>query len=170
MTQPTFPASPVSPVVSIPSVANGTADTLPAKLRSKSRERALRLLYAFEVNRFLDDGHLIADDEEAVDPRVEEQARKFLAGFASNRVAIDGAIDKRLTNWTIHRLAVVDRNILRLGSFEILYDDATPPKVAINEAIELAKRYGSDDKTGKLVNAVLDKLARDHRGPEMAKR
>ena len=161
----------VDGVVASP-VASGVAETLPAKIRSKARERALRLLYAFEVNRFLDDGYLIADDDEAVavDPRIDDQARKFLAGFASNRVAIDGAIDKRLTNWTIHRLAVVDRNILRLGSFEILYDDTTPPKVAINEAIELAKRYGSDEKTGKLVNAVLDKMARDHRGTEMAKR
>ncbi len=156
--------------VAVVPAAPAIPDALPAKIRSKARERALRLLYAFEVNRFLDDGHLIADDEDAIDSRIDEQARKFLAGFASNRVAIDGAIDKRLTNWTIHRLAVVDRNILRLGSFEILYDDTTPPKVAINEAIELAKRYGSDEKTGKLVNAVLDKLARDHRATEMAKR
>jgi N utilization substance protein B len=97
-----------------------------------------------------------------VSEAVETQAAEWFSGFIVNRVPIDAAIDKRLTNWTIHRLAAVDRNILRLGAFEILYDTVTPPKVAINEAVEMAKRFGSEDKTAKLVNAVLDRLAKDH--------
>jgi N utilization substance protein B len=65
---------------------------------------------------------------------------------------------------------VVDRAIMRLGAAEILYRNDTPPKVAINEAIELAKRFGSEEKTAKLVNGVLDKLARDHRPDDLKKR
>ena len=87
----------------------------------------------------------------------------MLAGFIKERPAIDAAVDKRLDNWTIHRLAVADRALLRLGSYEIMYCAETPPKVVINEYIELAKLYGSDIKTSKLVNAVLDKLAKEQR-------
>ena len=94
----------------------------------------------------------------------------LLVGFAKERPAVDAAIDKRLDNWTIHRLAVADRALLRLGAFEILYCADTPPKVSINEYIELAKRYGSEAKTPKLVNAVLDKIAREHRSDQVSKR
>ncbi len=143
-----------------------TADTAAAKAaiatRRAARDRTLQLLYAFEQNKYLDDGRLLPSDDEPVPEAVDTQARAWFDGFAVNRTPIDAAIDKRLTNWTIHRLAAVDRNILRLGAYEILYDTVTPPKVAINEAVELAKRFGSEDKTAKLVNAVLDRLAKDH--------
>ncbi len=64
-------------------------------------------------------------------------------------------------------MAVADRAILRLGAYEILYCADTPAKVAINEYIELSKRYGSEAKTPKLVNAVLDKIAREHRAGDV---
>ncbi len=135
--------------------------------RTAGRAVALQLLYAFEQNKFVDDGHLLPsfepEDTGATDPEAVLFAKSLLTTFAENRVPIDAAIDKRLENWTIHRLAVVDRAIMRLGACEILYRDDTPPKVAINEAIELAKRYGSEEKTTKLINGVLDRLARDHR-------
>lgn len=133
--------------------------------RSKGRDFALQMLYAWEANRFVDDGYLIAPgDLAAAGADAAEWANKLFAGVVVQRIPIDGAIDGRLTNWTIHRLAATDRAILRLGAWEIIYDDSLPPKVAITEAIRLARDFGSDEKTPRLVNGVLDKLARQHRG------
>ncbi len=140
----------------------GKGDKAAIAVRRAARDRALQLLYAYEQNKYQDDGRLLPSDDEPVAEAVSAQAEAWFNGFIGNRVPIDAAIDKRLTNWTIHRLAAVDRNILRLGAYEILYDTVTPPKVAINEAVEMAKRFGSEDKTAKLVNAVLDRLAKDH--------
>lgn len=135
-----------------------------AKARSRGREVALAMLYSYEQNRYADDGHLLADDAvDGADEAATSFAGAIFAGFCDKRVVVDAAIDKRLENWTIHRLAVPDRAILRLGAYELLFCDDTPPRVAINEAIELAKRYGSDAKTSRLVNGVLDRIARDHR-------
>ena len=139
-----------------------------SELRSRGRELALQLLYSFEQNKFIDDGMLVpADATEDMEPESIEFARALQAGFAKERLAIDAAVDKRLENWTIHRLAVADRAILRLGAYEILYCPETPAKVAINEYIELSKRYGSEAKTPKLINAILDKIARDHRAGDV---
>lgn len=136
--------------------------------RSRGRELALQMLYSFEQNKFIDDGMLLpADATDGLETESVEFARVLQAGFAKERPAIDAAVDKRLENWTIHRLAVADRAILRLGAYEILYCSDTPAKVAINEYIELAKRYGSEAKTPKLVNAVLDKIAKEHRAGDV---
>ena len=143
---------------------------LSAQARSAGRAIAIQLLYAYEQNKYVDDGHLLASDEETPEPGATEFGRALFTGFTENRVPVDAAIDKRLENWTIHRLAVVDRAIMRLGAYEILYCSDTPPKVAINEAIELAKLFGSEEKTAKLVNGVLDKLARDHRPGDLKKK
>ena len=109
-----------------------TADPAAAKasiaVRRAARDRALQLFYAYEQNKYQDDGRLLPSDDEPVSEAVETQAAEWFSGFIVNRVPIDAAIDKRLTNWTIHRLAAVDRNILRLGAFEILYDTVTPPQ------------------------------------------
>ena len=132
--------------------------------RSRGREVAVQLLYSFEQNKYVDDGFLLPPEAtEGLDEETVVFAKSLLAGFIKERPAIDAAIDKRLDNWTIHRLAVADRALLRLGSFELLYCADTPAKVIINEYIELAKLYGSDLKTSKLVNAVLDKLAKEQR-------
>ncbi len=144
-----------------------SAEKAPAKrsdVRSRGREVAVQLLYSFEQNKYVDDGMLLTP--EATDGLSEETidfAKSLLLGFIKERPAIDAAIDKRLDNWTIHRLAVADRAVLRLGSYEIMYNAETPAKVVINEYIELAKLYGSELKTSKLVNAVLDKLAKELR-------
>lgn len=139
-----------------------------SEVRSRGRELALQLLYSFEQNKYLDDGMLLpADATEGMEEESVSFARALQAGFAKERPAVDSAVDKRLENWTIHRLAVADRAILRLGAYEILYCADTPAKVAINEYIELAKRYGSESKTPKLVNAVLDKIAKEHRAGDV---
>jgi N utilization substance protein B len=81
----------------------------------------------------------------------------------AERPAVDATIDKRLQNWTLARMAVLDRSILRLGCYELLYRADTPTRVIINEWIELAKSYGSEGRTAGLVNGVLDRIAKDHR-------
>lgn len=148
----------------------GKSQAKRSEARSRGRELALQMLYSFEQNKFIDDGMLLpADATEGMEAESVDFARALQTGFAKERPAIDAAVDKRLENWTIHRLAVADRAILRLGAYEILYCADTPAKVAINEYIELAKRYGSEAKTPKLVNAVLDKIAKEHRAGDVRK-
>jgi N utilization substance protein B len=138
--------------------------------RTRGRELAAQLAYAWEANRYVDDGMLMTSDEAVEDAEVLAFAKQLFTGMCAERTAIDAEVDKRLENWTIQRLAAVDRGILRLGTYELIYCRDTPPKVAINEFIELAKSYGSDARTAKLVNGVLDRVARDHRADEVAKR
>ena len=134
-----------------------------AAARSSGRSLALQLLYSFEQNHYKDDGLLVTDDlTEEAGPEGVLYAQALFTGFCTERIAVDAAVDKRLENWTIQRLAVIDRAILRLGAYELLHRSDTPPKVAINEWIELAKSFGSEGKTSKLVNGVLDRIARDH--------
>ncbi len=70
---------------------------------------------------------------------------------------IDRKISEYATNWQISRMAVIDRNVLRMGLYELMYAPGIPPKVAINEAVELAKKYG-DTESSKFVNGILDKI------------
>jgi N utilization substance protein B len=89
------------------------------------------------------------------------ELRPFCLGLYDGTVGNLAAIDERLAaaaeNWRLPRMAAVDRNVLRLGAYELLYTPETPPTVVINEAIELARRYGARDSTA-FVNGVLDKL------------
>jgi len=82
---------------------------------------------------------------------------KLIAGVADKSKVIDGLISKYATNWQLDRMAVIDRNVLRLATYELLFMDDIPPKVSINEAIDIAKKFGGDD-SGKFVNGVLDKI------------
>ncbi len=96
-----------------------------------------------------------------VEKEVEESVKIFAAelvkGVISNLEAIDKDISQYATNWKLERMAVVDRNILRLSAYELLFREEIPPKVSINEAVELAKKY-SEPKSAKFVNGVLDKI------------
>jgi N utilization substance protein B len=143
-----------------------------AVARSQGRALALQTLYSFELNHYQDDGLLVPaeSDEPAADEDAAAFAGELFRGFCAARAAIDAEIDTRLDNWSIARLAVIDRALLRLGAYELLNCPDTPPKVVINEYIELAKTFGSEAKTTKLVNGVLDRLAREHRPAEVAPR
>lgn len=98
------------------------------------------------------------------DHPTEESIRAFcrdlVLGTAGHLEKLDAIIAKVAANWDIKRMARVDRNVLRLGSFELLFVKETPPKVAINEAVELAKRFG-DVESGKFINGILDKIHKD---------
>jgi transcription antitermination protein NusB len=129
--------------------------------RSRARQVVLQLLYQEDLNP----GHDPAVADRFLrtrlnrDPELIEFARALLAGVRTHRPAIDRQLGKRAANWTLERMAVTDRNVLRLAAFEILYTD-TPGRVAINEALELAKRFGAAH-SAPFVNGVLDRLLHD---------
>ncbi len=83
---------------------------------------------------------------------------ELVEGVFKNKDEIDALIDETSENWKIDRMAVVDRNILRFSVYELLYVDDIPPSVTMNEAIELAKRYGAEDSPS-FINGILDKIA-----------
>ena len=129
--------------------------------RRRAREIVLQLLYEADVND-------CRDSEEARKfIRSRMQGRKALTEFAcgllqgtlDHREEIDARLTELATNWTLPRMPVVDRNVLRLGAYEIVYGD-TPGRVAVNESIVLAKRYG-DKNSPRFVNGVLDRLLKD---------
>jgi N utilization substance protein B len=126
--------------------------------RRRAREIVLQLLYEADIND--------SRDAEAARRfiRSRMQGRKGLTEFASgllqgtleHRDEIDQRLAQLATNWTLPRMPVVDRNVLRLGAYEIMFGD-TPGRVAVNESIVLAKRYG-DTNSPRFVNGVLDRL------------
>jgi N utilization substance protein B len=134
-----------------------------SKERRQARIWALRLTYAFDVKHGEDDGALAVADEIELSTDLEKVGQELFDGYLAERPAVDATIDKRLQNWTLARMAVLDRSILRLGCYELLYRADTPTRVIINEWIELAKSYGSEGRTAGLVNGVLDRIAKDHR-------
>jgi N utilization substance protein B len=147
------------------------ASPQPPDPRRAAREMALQSLYCWDLWRHADgELPLPPDLGEGKPDDAAALAASMVEGVRAQRTALDAAIDARLENWTVGRLAATDRAILRLGAYEILYRAETPPRVAINEAVELSKLYGSDGKTARLVNGVLDRLARDHRPTEVRKR
>jgi len=126
--------------------------------RTLARECALKILYRIEISR--DSIKASTEDFwsiEEPEKEVRDFANSIVKGTCKNIAEIDKIISKCADNWDIKRMAVIDKNILRLGIYEILHREDIPPKVSINEAIELAKKYGDVD-SGKFVNGILDKV------------
>jgi transcription antitermination factor NusB len=132
--------------------------------RSQSREFALQILYQIDITRDnfeqVWDGFWFACEDKDVEEAVKDFTRQLVKGVADNLSAIDLKISHYAKNWELERMAVVDRNILRLSAYEILFCNDIPAKVSINEAVELAKKY-SDVQAGKFVNGILDKIKSD---------
>ena len=131
--------------------------------RSKARQLAIQLLYQIDItkdnsSRSLDNFWL--GQEEEVEPEVKQFTLELVEGIQKYHEIIDRKIIHYAKNWELKRMAVVDRNILRQACFELLYRVDIPPKVAINEAIDLAK-YFSGIEAGKFVNGILDKVRED---------
>ena len=97
---------------------------------------------------------------ETPEKEVRDFANSIVKGTCKDLSKINEIISKYADNWDIKRMAVIDKNILRMGIYEILYREDIPPKVSINEAIELAKKYGDMD-SGKFVNGILDKVRKE---------
>ena len=131
--------------------------------RSRAREVVLQILFEDDMNP---DRKLAASDEflQARLNRNEELvefARSLLSGVRRNRPELDETIGDRTQNWSLLRMATTDRNVLRLGAYELIFTEI-PPAVAINEAVDLAKRFGSQ-KSGQFVNGILDRILQDFR-------
>ena len=127
--------------------------------RTRARELALQYLYSIDgAPEPPDDAH--RDDFIAMqtrDDRIAAFARDLIAGVVEHRARLDDRIGAAATRWDLSRIATVDRNVLRLGAYELWFRDDIPAQVTINEAIELAKRY-STAASGGFVNGLLDSL------------
>lgn len=128
--------------------------------RTRAREFALQVLYQVDITK--SDVKLCLDDfwksrEINTEGSIREFTESLVFGFISHKGEIDALISEAAENWQLNRMAVVDRNILRMAAYELLYREDIPPKVSINEAIEIAKKYGNEN-SGKFVNGILDKI------------
>ena len=125
--------------------------------RSRAREVALQVLFQDDLHP---QNNPAAADEFLVrrlrQPPLVEFARELVTGVRRNRADLDRQIAEVAAHWTLTRMAVTDRNVLRLGAFELLHTE-TPDRVVVNEAVDLAKRYGSV-QSGPFVNGILDRL------------
>lgn len=155
-------------------------------IRREARERAVQFLFQYDLNQAEDleealrlfwdsqQGAALAEEKavarwgqsvELPPPTSEEAAVRVFAeplirGTLQHLPDLDAQIEKYARNWNIHRMAVVDRNILRLAIYEMLYREDIPPVVSINEAVDIAKRF-STEESGKFVNGILDKVKGD---------
>lgn len=155
-------------------------------MRREARERAVQFLFQHDLNRpenlgealvaFWDSQRAAALAEEkgkahwgqkvelppptAEEAAMQEFATPLIRGTVEHLEEIDGRIMQYARNWDLHRMAAVDRNVLRLAIYEMLYRDDIPPIVSINEAVDIAKRF-STDESGKFVNGILDKVKGD---------
>jgi N utilization substance protein B len=137
--------------------------------RHRSREVALQVLYAIDIaerGAGSEGGAEEALDRVAAHFELPEGARAFakelLCGVVERRAELDAQLAAHAEHWRVERMAAVDRNVLRLAAYELLHSD-TPTPVVIDEAVELARRFGGD-RSPAFVNGVLDALARSVRG------
>ena len=127
--------------------------------RSRGREVALQVLYQVEQNPGISAEEIRRFIERRLleDRKLCEFTESLTAGVKEHQSALDAMISKVAENWRLDRMAAIDRNILRLGAYEMLHCPEVPAKVAINEALELAKRY-STAQSSRFVNGILDRV------------
>jgi len=123
--------------------------------RRRSRTTALQSLFAADVRGIWNDPQLEwLDEDEALPDSAIDFAQKLLSGVSKNRSGLDNVITRYAPAWPVSQLSVIDRNILRIALFELIYTPGIPRKTAINEAVELAKIFGSES-SARFVNGVL---------------
>lgn len=128
--------------------------------RTQARVFALQALYQLDIihDDYIDClNNFWLNMERPPEGPIKDFTEQLVKGVRDNLDIIDKKISGYATNWHIQRMAVVDRNILRLSCYELVFRDDIPPKVSINEAVELAKKY-STPEAGKFVNGILDKI------------
>lgn len=136
--------------------------------RTRGREVALQTLYQKELNAGSDGRRVNSFVRRRLKntPQLLEYTKNLIAGVEEHKAELDGKIQAISENWRLDRMPPLDRNILRIGLYEIQYGgEETPPKVALDEAVELAKRYGTD-QSGKFVNGLLDRFLPGHSASE----
>jgi N utilization substance protein B len=132
--------------------------------RRKSREVALQFLYQLDLQGESDPTPHEHEfwDRHPVDAETREFAEALVRGTKQNQAKIDQLITQFAEHWELERMAVVDRNILRVAVYELLWEAHVPPKVAINEAIEIAKKFGTKESS-RFINGVLDRIHKELR-------
>jgi transcription antitermination factor NusB len=128
-------------------------------LKRRAREAVVKSLYEMEMSGLEAEEVRHRVRTRCKRPEVREFAMQLVNRTLENLASIDQLIVEVAENWDIGRMAAIDRNVLRLGTAEILYVDGVPEKVTINEAIEIAKKF-STENSGRFVNGILDKVAR----------
>lgn len=131
------------------------------KMRKRSEERrvVLEILFAKELNPN-SIGEIIKAREACEEAVPSEFGQRLIKGIFAHLSELDSLIEKYAENWRVERMPLTDRNILRLALYEIIYESDIPIGVSINEAVELAKAYGTDD-SGRFVNGLLGRLVRE---------
>jgi len=128
--------------------------------RTHARELALMALYQTDITKLpIKESLEIFWEEHEAEEEVKEFTTSLAMGTVENLKRIDGVISHYADNWELSRMAVVDRNILRLATYELLYMKEIPPKVSLNEAVDLAKKFG-DLESGRFVNGILDHISK----------
>ena len=134
--------------------------TLMGKRRS-SRELALKFLYQSELNKGnIDEQVKLFLKRNSSQEEVETFMLELVKSILRQINEIDAIIQKFSDNWVLDRMTVIDRNILRMGTCELLFNFSTPPKVAINEAVDIAKKYSNEDSP-EFINGILDKIYKE---------
>jgi N utilization substance protein B len=129
-------------------------------LRRESRELALQILYALDTNPSVgirETLQTFREEQTDVLSRVREFAEGLVQGVQEHRTVIDEAIKARSKNWTLARMPRVDLNVMRMATYELMFRGDIPKKVSINEAIEIARKFG-DKESPSFVNGILDEI------------
>lgn len=132
--------------------------------RRVGRERALQALFQLETDSnippeaALDAAWTAHDDEGPRDPQADVFARQLIAGVRANQAEIDKLLEEYSQNWRLERMQRIDRNVLRIGVYELKHLTDVPRKVTINEAVELAKTFGNE-ASSSFINGLLDRIA-----------
>ncbi len=129
--------------------------------RRFSRELVIQFLYLTEMN----EGDIASQlksfwEDNSCDGEVQSFAEDILNDIFNHKKEIDARLEKYSDNWTLSRMTVIDRNLLRLAASELMYSKTVPPKVAIDEAVEIAKKYGSEDSPN-FINGILDRILKE---------
>ena len=131
--------------------------------RRDGREWALQIIFSLDLNTRTDLDKVF-DYFFEIHAESDEQTREFtesiVKGVVKNRFQIDGKIEAYAEHWKIHRMGVVDRNVLRIAIYELMFCKDIPPAVVLNEAIDLAKYFSNSD-SGRFVNGILDRAVRE---------
>jgi N utilization substance protein B len=126
--------------------------------RRKSREFALQVLYQLNITK-QDVTQALTQFQENFLPNGEADdfLKRLVLGVTEHRAELDRLIERYSENWRLDRINLIERNLLRMALFELLYCEEIPPKVTINEAIDLGKKYGSEE-SGSFINGLLDRI------------
>lgn len=129
-------------------------------IRRRGRELALQVLYQIDVtSRDVAEALKLFWENFATNEEARSFCERLVRGVVEHRDEIDGLIERYAQHWKVSRMTRTDRNILRMAAYELAYCPDIPPKVTINEAVEIGKRFGSED-SGAFINGILDQITR----------